>query len=123
MQLNCPLQFNSRRSTYVGSSKTKWDGQLARDIDHSPESTRSGVVEGNERCRGLEYGKPGTCTAEARKLHNEAEAEEEGSCEVHRGLVLCMERRKGSVLDRSAAMNPHEQIERVKTKITLTSGW
>lgn len=80
------------------------------------------MVEGNEGRRGQEYGKPGTCTAEARKLHNGAEAEE-GSCEVRRGLALCMERRKGSVLDRSAAKDSNEQIERSKTEISLTSGW
>jgi hypothetical protein len=81
------------------------------------------VVEGNEKCTGPGYGKPGTCTVEARSLHNGAEAEAEGNYEVHRDLALCTERRKGSVLDRLAAMISNEQIESLRAKIGLTSGW
>lgn len=85
----------------VGSSKTKGDAQVVPQMGHGWENTRSGVVVGNERCKGPGCGKSGTYTAEVRTLHSGAEEEEGGSCGIHRDLALCTVRCKGSVLDRS----------------------
>ena len=80
------------------------------------------VVVVNERCKGLGCGKSGTYTVEVRTLHSGAGEEEGVSCGVHRDLALCTARCKGSVLDRSAAMIPDEQMEGVTMRYTLTSG-
>ena len=77
-------------------------------------------MAGNERRRGPGCERSGTCTVEARSLHNWAEGE--GCCGVRKDLVLCMVKCKGSVLDRSAMMSD-ERSGRVYNGISaLTSG-
>jgi len=66
------------------------------------------VAGGNGKCRGLGCGTSGACTS---NLHSWVEAEGEVSCGVRRGLAVCTVRRKGSALDRSAAMIRDEQAE------------
>lgn len=80
------------------------------------------MVGENEGCRGQGCVRSGTCTAEVRNPHNGVEAEEGASCGVRRDLVPCMARRKGSALDRSAAVISGEQADALTMGPALTSG-
>lgn len=85
----------------VGSSKMKEDAQLVPRMGHGWENTRSGVVVGNERCKGPGCGKSEAYTVEVRTLHSGVGEEEGVSCGLHRDSALCTARCMGSVLDRS----------------------
>ena len=63
----------------------------------------------NGRCTGLGCERSGTCTVEVHILHSGVGGE--GSCGVRKDLGLCMVRRRGSALDRSATTIADEQVE------------
>jgi len=97
----CLVQFNGGRLTHVGSNTTTRDALPVLQKGHGEGSTRFGVVGENERCRGPGCGRSGACTV--RSLHNGVEAEGEVSCGVRKDLASCIVRRRGCVLDHSAA--------------------
>ena len=94
--LELSIPFSWRGSTHVGSNKTKRGVSAVPRMDRGQENTRSGAVEGNERCRDLGRGRSGTCRVEIRDQHNEVEVEEGVSCVVRKDLEWCTMRRKDS---------------------------
>ena len=76
---------------------------------HGQGNTHSGVVGESGRCMGLGCERSGTCTVEVRSLHSWVEAVAEGCCGARKGSRNTV-RRRGSVVDRSAAMMSDEQV-------------